>query len=423
MKTFYLKTLGCRLNQFESRMMAEELAAHHIAPADTPENADLIIVNSCTVTARADNKTLQYVRQMRHKNPAAKIALIGCMPQVAREKLLQMPEIDYILGNDEKNRIAEVILSNQRDQVATLSTPSMLKLAVHASGNERVNLKIQDGCDNTCSYCLVTIARGPSRSIPLRQIHEKATEIAEQFPEIILSGVHIGTYGKDLPGTPTLAELVSLLLEIPTLNRLRLSSIEPTEIDAPLLELLQHPKLCKHLHIPLQSTHNIILERMNRHYTIQQAASVLEKIKQIDPNIKIGSDIITGFPGENDAIFAESFATLQTLPIDMLHVFPFSARPGTVAATLDGHVRHASITERAEILRNHSNKQQLAFDQSQIGTVRQVIFEADTGYLKGETDNYVSVVVPSSKSHKKVAWVKLCVPATQNAPLQGEFVP
>lgn len=423
MQAFYIKTLGCRLNQAESAMMKEELILSGMRQAEHPGQADFVLVNSCTVTARADSKTLAYARRARRENPAATIAIIGCMAQTAMEDLLALPYVDMVFGNQEKNALVTTLLRQVPHSVGVLSEHSApLKLIAQASGDERVNLKIQDGCDNTCSYCLVTIARGPSRSIEMEHVLETAAELAHTFDEIILTGVHIGSYGKDLAEPSSLGRLMERLLEIPHLGRLRLSSIEPAEIDETILGLLNHPKLCRHLHISLQSADDRILALMNRHYRWSEALKVMEQVKSIDPFLKIGTDIIAGFPGESPATFESICQRIESSPLDYLHIFPFSGRPGTQAVDLPDqcpdHEKHARV-QRLQAVAAHLQER---FHRSCLGQQRWVLLEKGAGYLKGETDNYISVRLRENPTGRSKQLVRLSGLADDGQSMEGEIV-
>ncbi|MBB5021671.1 tRNA (N(6)-L-threonylcarbamoyladenosine(37)-C(2))-methylthiotransferase MtaB [Desulfurispira natronophila] len=423
MESFYIKTLGCRLNQSESAMMAKQLEDAGLRTGASPAESDYIIIHSCTVTAAADSKTLALARRFRRENLTARIVVAGCMSQVAQEKLCQVPEVDAIVGNDEKNSIVQAIRSKQRVQVKSIHEPRLpLQLVTQSSGNERVNVKIQDGCNNRCSYCLVTVARGPSRSIEPERIIQVVQQLSGHYPEIVLSGVHIGSYGHDFIPSTTLSELVARLLEIPGLGRLRLSSIEPTEIDPLLLELLDHPRFCPHLHVSLQSAHDTILQSMNRPYQWLWALERIIEIRERSRHLKLGTDIIVGYPGESDEMYQTIARRIADSPLNYLHVFPYSPRQGTPAATLPHQVSGEVKKERAVHMRQVGKDLQRSFHRTCLGQVRPVILESGSDYLKGESDNYISVRVRENSDYAPVAMMRLVDLCDDGQGMLGELL-
>lgn len=384
MNGFCIQTLGCRLNQAESGEMQRQLEQSGWRWEADLERADLILLNSCTVTARAESRMMQQVRRMRRRNPLARILVLGCISAEASEQLRAQQCVEVLPGTDAKEQIALLA-----DDSRAASVPSAA-LQPAASRNEaRANLKVQDGCDNQCSYCLVRVARGVSRSVPLDEVVRAADALSREYPEIVLAGVHLGSWGADLPGKPGLHHLVERLLELPHLGRLRLSSLDPSELSAGLLGLLGHPRLCRHLHLPLQSASPAVLQGMNRQEDLEHVRELLGTIRRDYPALRIGTDIIAGFPGETEAEFERSFERLHEMPLDYLHVFPYSERRGTAAARMTDRVPPDERQRRAARLREFSAERSAQFARSQLGAILEVVPERASNFCAGVSDNFL----------------------------------
>jgi len=367
-------------------------------------DADVIVVNTCTVTGRTDYKGRQLVRRAVQENPEAVLIVAGCYAQVQPEAVAAIPGVDYVLGNAEKLQAASWVSVCAKQPVplirtgelASVSTLDTGPVPVH-SGNTRAFLKIQDGCNHRCSYCIVPAARGRSRSLPEPLLWEKLHVLARAgYREVVLCGVHLGRYGLDLTPRVSLTRVLSRLEREGLFPRIRVSSIEPNELPPELLELFEGAgHLCRHFHLPLQSGDAGILQAMNRPYGPEDFARTVTALHERMPDAGIGVDVIAGFPGETEAAFRNTVILLESLPVTYFHVFPYSLRPNTPAADLPGPVPPGAIRERAAVLRTLGRQKRLRFHERFVGRVLEVLVESrrdpETGMLRGHSRNYVSV--------------------------------
>ncbi len=407
-KRVALRTLGCKLNQYDTEAMREQLLARGCRCVDFDAPADIYIVNTCTVTSKADRDARRLLRQAKRRNPQAVVVAIGCYPQVQREALAALPEVDLILGNVEKQHVAHLL---ERFLAGELSRCVVADVAAQRAFSDacvgrfaehtRAFLKIQEGCDSRCAYCTVPLARGPSRSRPLEEVAREVRRlVAAGHVEVVLIGIHLGLYGRDLRPPTELAAAVEAALSVPELKRLRLSSIEPTDFTPRLIQTIaqNQPRLCRHLHIPLQSGDDEVLREMGRPYTSAQYAALVEELARRVPEIAIGADVIVGFPGESEEAFSRTYQLIERLPLAYLHVFSYSPRPKTPAAQRGDSVRPDVKKRRSRALLELSQKKRQRFMRSLVGTVQQVLFERDRpGGAEGLTDNYVRVRVPGAR--------------------------
>jgi threonylcarbamoyladenosine tRNA methylthiotransferase MtaB len=405
MTTAALCTLGCKVNQCETAYLEERLrgAGYRIVPFSGP--ADLYCLNTCAVTARAAMESRQLLRRALRQNPEARVVVTGCYAQIARAEIARIPGVSLILGSTEKLALLEHLAGPMSAAVPTVrvgdprATGSPQSLALNAfAGRTRAFLKIQDGCDASCSYCIVPHARGRSRSIPAAPVLEQVERfLAGGFQEIVLTGIHLGQWGQDLEPPWRLISLLGDIFERCPPPRLRLSSLEPGEITGEFLDrMASEPRLCPHLHVPLQSGDASILGRMNRTYhPLFYRDLVRDAVARI-PGLAVGADVLVGFPGETDAGFRNTYRLLESLPLAYLHVFPFSPRPGTPAALMKGKVPPPVIRTRSALLRELDRAKRLAFMGRFVGTVRPVLLEgrsAAGGGRLGFSDNYIPVLV------------------------------
>lgn len=398
MKRVAISTLGCKTNQFESAAMIEQLqsAGYQIVPFN--EQSDIYIINSCTVTARTDAETRRLIRRARRLNPESRIIATGCYAQVAPGELEKMPELDSVLGNQEKQHIATLLESSKHSvsDIATISRAEPLKLTSFAE-HTRAFLQIQNGCNSFCSYCIVPYARGRSRSVNPNDILQSMRNFAANgFKEVVLTGIHLGAYGLDFPKPTSLTALIRQITDENIVPRLRIGSIEPNEVTDELLELMtSSASICPHLHLPLQSGSDTVLKRMGRPYTSAMFRGLMTRITTLMPDAFIGADVIAGFPGETEEEFSETVSLLENLPFSDLHVFPYSSRPGTRAAGMPGHLPAQVVTERAARLRSIAEMKKKAFLERNIGCSQRVLIQkADsaTGLSKGLSRNYLTVI-------------------------------
>jgi threonylcarbamoyladenosine tRNA methylthiotransferase MtaB len=401
-----LATLGCKVNQCESAYLEEKFFKNNFEIRPFTEEVDLYCINTCAVTSRAAMQSRQLIRRAARLNGEAKIVVMGCYSQVAAEEIATIPGVTHILGTSEKLALLDYISPGGENTSPCIhlkdarNAPDPTPLVFSAfSHRTRAFLKVQDGCDGFCSYCIVPYARGRSRSIALVPIIEQVEKFLDHgYQEIVLTGIHLGQWGCDLKPRQGLIGLLGSILGHCPPPRLRLSSLEPGEIFADLLALMaSEPKLCPHLHIPLQSGDATILGRMNRHYHPRfYREIVLEAIHRI-PDLAVGVDVMVGFPGETDERFQNTYGLIESLPVAYLHIFPFSPRPGTPAATMEEQVSPALIRQRCRLLRELDESKRLTFLNRFLGKVRPVLVEnrqdPSTGLPCGFSDNYLPVLV------------------------------
>ncbi len=411
MKTVAITTLGCKTNQFDSAVMEESLKKGEFRITDFSEKADVYIINTCTVTHRSDFQSRQLIRRAKRQNPDAKVVVAGCYAQVSPEEVARIEGVDYVIGNTGKIDIAEILGAGVGAPLAAplqdkiITTDIFKETEVKGfrvssfSDHTRAFLKIQEGCHAFCSYCIVPFARGGSRSVKPDEVMDGFKRLVDEgYKEVVLTGIHLGYYGEELePPTDLLALLKAIDKEFPKL-RIRISSLEPTEITDEFIEFLSTASaVCNHLHIPLQSGDDGILKAMNRRYTASFFASVVEKVAAKVTDIGIGVDVITGFPGEGEKEFLNSYNLLKGLPISYLHVFPYSKRKGTPAAEFLNHVHPNTIKERCERLRELSEEKKKEFMGRFVGKELTVLVERGrdklTGLRKATTRNNLQLQV------------------------------
>lgn len=402
-----ISTLGCKVNQCESAALAEELQkCFEIVPFNSP--ADIYIINTCTVTAFSDMQARQMIRRAHRNNPRAKILVTGCYAQTSPEKIAAIEGVTLVIGNNCKSRIPE-LLKNNTELPSPIITDDILRQkkfsnmpAASFPHRTRAFLKIQDGCNSFCSYCIVPLARGASRSLPSPEVLEAVTILEQKnYKEIVITGIHLGTYGHDLEPATSLPSLLRQITGQIQKARIRLSSIEPREITSELLDILRTSSvLCPHLHIPLQSGDDNILRLMQRNYDAKFYRNLIEKICSTISDIAIGVDVMVGFPSETEQQFKNTLTLLQDLPVAYLHVFPYSARPETPAREIRPQVPDTVKKERAAILRNLSTKKREDFALRFIGKPLQVLVEKakdkKTGFWKGFSQNYLPFLLAGS---------------------------
>jgi threonylcarbamoyladenosine tRNA methylthiotransferase MtaB len=400
-------TLGCKLNQYESMGMSEQLKNAGYVLTDPKDGADVYIINTCTVTGKTDRRSRHAVRRVLKWNPEARIIVTGCGVQRDPGEFVDLPNVRVVAGNREKMHIQELVdnLADQQTkvQVKSIETAPFENIAIHKFGKyTRAFVKIQDGCQQHCSYCIIPRVRGPSRSqTPDRILQEIEQLVKSGFQEIVLTGIHLGLYGLDLSPATNLVALLKELVTINGLKRIRLSSIEPTKIFSELIDfIVTEPKICRHMHIPLQSGSDRILERMNRTYTTTEFSRLIHKIKNAVPDFCIGADVIVAFPGERVEQFDETCDFIRANPFDYLHVFTFSPRDGTPAASLGERVKPDEAKRRCHILRDLSRNKSIQFRESFIGRELPVLILAskdkNVELPVGLSDNYINVLLSGS---------------------------
>jgi threonylcarbamoyladenosine tRNA methylthiotransferase MtaB len=403
--TVGLTTLGCKVNQCDSAAIAGELksAGHILVPFNS--FADAYIINTCTVTAFADFQARQLIRRAKRTNPLARIVVTGCYAQTQSQALAEIDGVAVVAGNDHKHRIVELLNHPDQDFPQIITSDIFLAKQFIATpflpwtGRTRAFFKIQDGCNAFCSYCIVPFARGTSRSLPFQEVLQGVNNfIRQDYREIVLTGIHLGQYGQDLQPETDLVHMLECLLSQNPGTRFRLSSIEPNEISEELIDLFnRYPNLCPHLHIPLQSGDDSILQKMKRHYDVSFYRERIEKVIQSIQDIAVGIDVMVGFPGEGEKEFQCTLRLLEDLPAAYLHVFPYSERPGTAAEALRPRVDEKTKKERAAVLRNLGDQKREKFSRRFIGKTLPVLVEQSpdrkTGLGKGFSHNYLPVIL------------------------------
>ncbi|HLH75864.1 MAG TPA: tRNA (N(6)-L-threonylcarbamoyladenosine(37)-C(2))-methylthiotransferase MtaB [Candidatus Binataceae bacterium] len=407
---FAIATLGCKVNQYDSAVIEHRLGAAGMEQADFDQPADVYIVNTCTVTDRADVESRRLARRARRRNPNARVIMTGCMAQANPASLAALTEVDAVVGLNRLDDLvaaarggaaARVMVSNLRK-----SRPALEIGAVVPAGQTRAYLKLQEGCDQFCSFCIVPTSRGTSRSVPPRRVLEVLEQLhREGFKEVILSGVHLGGYGRDLSPPSTLQVLLEMIAQRSPIRRLRLSSIDPEELSDPIIDLVAAgDPFCPHFHLPLQAGEDEVLTWMRRRYRRDEFRGLVERIMERMPAAAIGTDLIAGFPGESAQHFDRYLSFVRDLPLAYFHVFPYSLRSGTTAAKLAGQVAPADITRRAEILRELGEQRRREFAARFMGERLAVLIEEarepSSGMLRGYSRNYIKVLVRGTDEFK-----------------------
>ena len=395
MKKFYLKSMGCKSNQFEGQIVAQNLVEAGYIQVKKQEDSDYYILNSCSVTHKSDNEALYLLRHAH--SLGLKTILTGCVAQIEKEKLLAEPYIDYVYGNEDKFKIAELLEENKGFAVKDLmSEQEFCKVTLEDTTKTRISLKIQDGCDNRCSYCVIPYGRGKSRSADTDFIINEINKYVEHgYKEVVLTGIHIGLWGKEFN-----KEILDLLKEIEkrtSIPRYRLGSLNPHEITPELLNFLQSSeKFCPHFHLSLQSACNRTLKRMNRHYSVEFYLDQIEDIVSRFERPFLGSDIIAGFVGETEEDFLTTVENLKKSKLSQIHTFPSSIRKGTIAEKMEGHLPDKIKDERATVIKKISAEKYQEFVNSNIGHEAEVLIEKrldKSGKFKGVTRNYLTILL------------------------------
>jgi threonylcarbamoyladenosine tRNA methylthiotransferase MtaB len=415
MPKFSITTLGCKVNQAESEAIAQDLLSSDWATTKDCGQAEVCIVNTCTVTQKASMQSRQAIRKAIRSNPKARIIVTGCYAQTAPQEINRIDGVDYVVGHDKKMSISRLINPNgdqaTEHQVSSCNSIhrsrqfQLMPTAVSAP-RTRPFLKIQDGCDAFCTYCIVPHARGRSRSMPLDNVLQSIQQLADAgYHEVVLTGIHLGVYGRDLSPAGNLATLLRRIQNLESVDRVRLSSIEPLELTHEIIQLVaESDKFCRHFHIPLQSGDDRILKKMGRPYSRQAFNDLVVKIQELMPDAAIGADTLIGFPGENDKAFENTYNLIKNLPLNYLHVFPFSVRPGTQAAKFTDNTPPEIIKDRCARMRRLGLDKRISFYRKFVGKKMPVLIETKrdraTGLLKGVSSNYLPVLIDGEDDQK-----------------------
>ena len=414
MTTISVATLGCKVNQFESEALMDALEQRGYALIPFEEGAEITVINTCTVTHRADFQSRQLVRRAVRSNPNSLIIVTGCYPQVEPDAFLKSQGVAYLLGNREKNQIPDLLPLMQKGEVPKVQVGDIQEekhfseTPLHSfHRHTRAFLKIQDGCNADCSYCIVPHARGRSRSLQPEKVIENVRLLREKgFKEVVLTGIHLGAYGLDLHSTFPLEKLFQELEKEETPDRIRLSSTEPGDFSPELISTLsQSNKICPHLHIAIQSGDDEILKKMNRGYDRSFLSDLIQELHLRIPKLSIGADVIVGFPGETEEKFRNTYGLVESLPFSYLHVFPFSRRKGTPAFQFPQRVDEKEIKKRAETMRELGKQKRQDFYRLFLNQELSVLVEnrkeKETGRWKGLSRNYIPVFLTNDNGIKK----------------------
>jgi threonylcarbamoyladenosine tRNA methylthiotransferase MtaB len=453
MTTFFVEQFGCRATQADGAAIERQLREQGCVAATGTPSADFVILNTCTVTAAADAQARDAIRKIHAASPSTRIIVTGCYAQRAPEEIASLPGVTHVVGNSHKPQIPGLLRSISlaplipvREEpspyhCAPILTGDVFDLSdvlvapvLGGEGNHtRPILKIQDGCNSRCSFCVIPFVRGKSRSLPVATVLGEITRLADSgFREIVLSGINLGTYGRDLSPRVEFLGLLRRILEETLVERLRISSVEPLDVTQDLIDLFASTdRIAAHFHMPLQSACNRILATMHRWYRAEHYARRVELIRERLPHAAIGADVITGFPGETEEEHGTTQRFIEARPFSYLHVFSYSSRPGTRAASLPNQVSGAVINRRARELRALGESKSVEFRQSQIGRTLRVLTlhrdpKDDSGQTPALSENYLSVLVPGVLRHNQ--WLMVSVTGAEGknliaSPLEPDFVP
>ena len=419
MPAFHVVNFGCRASQADGAALKRQLLEAGFTPSERAEASEIAVLNTCTVTSAADAEVRQFIRRIHRANPHCRILVTGCYAQRAPEEIAQLPGVAWVVGNSHKHQIAEVLREKQESgtrfqnsEFRILAPESRATVFVGEIAEEfhfapvfpddatRPTLKVQDGCDARCAFCVIPQVRGPSRSLPPETVVAQVRELAEMgYQEIVLSGINLGSYGRDLDRRITFLGLLEEILGETPMPRVRISSIEPMDVTPELIRLVAgEPRLARHFHVPLQSGCDRTLRAMNRRYWARHYAERVQAIRQQIPDCGVGADVMVGFPGETEGDHQSSLAFIESLPLTYLHIFPYSARPGTPAAARGGQLNGRILHERGREMRAVMEKKRQSFLEAQVGReISAVTLDAEEqGARLALTTNYLKVLLPCS---------------------------
>lgn len=412
MKKAAFYTLGCKVNQYETEAMTESFENAGYEIVDYSEFADVYIINTCTVTNMGDRKSRQIIRRAREKNPEALVAVVGCYSQIAPGEVLEIPEVSLVVGTDERSRMVELVECAMQKEEKLNMVNDIMKVREfeempikNYKSRTRAFLKIQEGCDQYCTYCIIPYARGHIRSRKPDSIIAEVKELAENgFREIVLTGIHVASYGKDL-GNTSLIDIIEKVHEIDGIRRIRMSSVDPNVMTDGFIERLSRlPKICRHFHLSLQSGCDETLKRMNRKYTTGEYRRVVEKLREVFADVAITTDLIVGFPGETEEEFQKTVDFVEEIAFSAMHVFKYSQRSGTPAAKYENQIKPQVKDSRSKVITAIAQKNEEKFKKAFIGRSKPVLYEqpfdGQKSLFEGLTDNYIRVVSESREDIK-----------------------
>lgn len=426
-------TLGCKVNQYETEVMAELFRKAGYEIVDFDEIADVYVINTCSVTARSDMKSRQMIRKTRNKNPDAIVVAVGCYVQVSPDEVFSMPEVDIVIGTKDKDKIVDLVKDFEKEKKKTKLIENIMKQRDYGefgitgyTERTRAYIKIEDGCNQYCTYCIIPYARGPVRSRKPENIIKEVKKYAEHgYKEIVLTGIHIASYGRDLKNIGLL-DVIKMVHEVEGIERIRISSIEPTFLTEDVVkELANLPKMCRHYHVSLQSGCDETLKRMGRKYTASEYKEVVERLRRYIPDVAITTDIMVGFPGETEEEFEKSYKFAEEICFAKMHVFKYSRRKGTRAYNFPNQVPNKVKEERSKKLLQLSKVCERKFKERFLNRTVEVLFEQKVkdldGYVEGLTDNYLSVAVKGELENLRNRILPVRVKEIKNDLLIGEI--
>lgn len=413
---FNICTLGCKANQYDSSVIKEMLIEEGFIPSSKDDNCNVFVINTCTVTHKTDSQCRREIRRIIRSNPDAVVIVTGCYAQVSPDDLLMIDGIDFIVPNTERRMIRDLVKRGKQSHPVIVGGSIEEKTIFGGNAwvsmdRTRAFLKIQDGCDASCTFCIIPKARGRSRSLPVDDAIARIKRLFINHREIVLTGIHLGAYGWDLGKGDSLYGLLKRCEREGVDGRIRLSSIEPNEISSDFVHyIISSPVVCNHLHIPLQSGDDWILQRMERPYTSEYFKELVYYLKDLDPSFSIGTDVIVGFPGEGEREFMNTYKLIEELPLSYLHIFPFSRRKGTRAYDMPDQVDEREIKRRVSVLNDLKRKKKYEFYKSQIGKDLEVIVEKEeNGIYFGTSRNYIPTII---KCDHDIRGMRVIVKAT-----------
>jgi threonylcarbamoyladenosine tRNA methylthiotransferase MtaB len=457
--SFYVENFGCRATQADGAAIERQFEGRGLVRAAAPARSGIVVLNTCTVTAAADQDARAAIRRIRRENPGCQIVVTGCYAQRASEEVASLPGVTCVVGNSHKHRLAEIVLASHRrdereritSQAGFVSLSSLMPEArseifvsdifAHTellaapvfdgaglgTSNERTrpNLKVQDGCDNRCSFCVIPYVRGQSRSLPLSQIVSEVNALVNAgYREVVISGINLGRWGRDLDKPQRFENMIRQILDRTRLEKLRISSVEPMDWSDELIDLMaDSPRIAKHAHVPMQSGSDRVLRAMHRKYRPWHYREKLQRIRAAIPTAAVGADVMVGFPGESEADFEVTRLLIEELPFTYLHVFTYSSRPGTPTALMRDQVPVQVARERNRILRELGARKKLSFMQSFVGkTVEAITLNVcDAKSTEALTDNYLKLLLQGQ--HQPNQWMKAWVEQVENGALMAISVP
>ena len=424
-------TLGCKVNQYESEAMQKLFLASGYELTAENESADVIVVNTCTVTSLSSQKSRQIIRRAAKANENSVLAVVGCYAQNEPQEVSKIDGVDIIIGTADRMKIVQLVeevLKNRDEkilQVGAVENIFDFEELPHTPQRTRAFLKIEDGCNNFCSYCVIPLVRGRVRSRSLENIRAECLELAAAgYKEIVLTGIHIGAYGKDFHDGTSLADAVKVVLDAANPLRLRLGSVESVEMTDELINLMKtDSRICNHVHLPLQSGSDEILKAMRRPYSTKNFSELTARLVKEIPNISIGTDLIVGFPGETEKLFEETLNFLESQPFSKIHVFPFSSRAGTLAAEMKNQIAAQEKKLRAAKVLEVAKAKEKIFAEKFIGQTVEIIAETEErGFVDGLTKNYLRVFVPAEKNIPLGEVIKVKIEQIKNSRVEGKFI-